>query len=112
MKFTNNFPLLTDKEFFAACVEEFCQATGRSDYNFFKFEDIVILNDTPKVLDVEISKMYDWDLPTTTEMIKFFLQYVPADQYNFDVYDEIRNGGCETCDYGSSYGYCIRFWHK
>ena len=28
----------------------------------------------------------------------------------FEKYDEISRGGCDTCDYGSSYGYALRFW--
>ncbi len=26
------------------------------------------------------------------------------------IYDDISVGGCETCDYGSSYGFAIRIW--
>lgn len=29
----------------------------------------------------------------------------------YEKYDEISNEGCETCDYGSSYGYALRFWN-
>ena len=29
----------------------------------------------------------------------------------FEKYDEISNSGCDTCDYGSSYGYALRFWN-
>ena len=25
-------------------------------------------------------------------------------------YDEVNQGGCETCDYGSCYGTEFRFW--
>ena len=30
---------------------------------------------------------------------------------HYDKYDDISNSGCDTCDYGSSYGYAIRFWN-
>ncbi len=29
---------------------------------------------------------------------------------NIDKYDDISENGCETCDYGSKYGYAIRVW--
>lgn len=29
----------------------------------------------------------------------------------FEKYDEISSSGCDTCDYGSSYGYALRFWN-
>jgi hypothetical protein len=29
----------------------------------------------------------------------------------FEKYAEISIEGCETCDYGSSYGYALRFWN-
>ena len=29
----------------------------------------------------------------------------------FEKYDEISESGCDICDYGSSYGYALRFWN-
>lgn len=57
-------------------------------------------------LYLRVTKMYDWDteeIPVLTfdkrqELSLFF------NTMNVETSDEIRNGGCETCDYGSQYG--------
>ena len=30
---------------------------------------------------------------------------------NYEKYEDISYSGCDTCDYGSSYGYALRFWN-
>lgn len=30
---------------------------------------------------------------------------------NYEKYDDISYFGCDTCDFGSSYGYALRFWN-
>ena len=33
--------------------------------------------------------------------------------YDFgEKYDDISSSGCETCDYGSRYGFALRFWNS
>lgn len=73
--------------------------------------DVNIIKHTSSELLFEATHMYDWyeefNKPNSTHL-KAFSEVFNTD--NIDVYDEIRRGGCETCDYGSSYGFALRVW--
>jgi len=53
--------------------------------------------------------MYDWDgyTPSFQQLVAFSKEFGTD---NIDKYEDISNGGCETCDYGSSYGFALRIW--
>jgi hypothetical protein len=59
---------------------------------------------TPDMVRVTISCMYEAPSPTLdvlTQLAEFF------GTKNINDDDAFANGGCETCDYGSSYGYTL-----
>lgn len=67
-----------------------------------------IIKDTDKELLFEVTQMYESPFKSSFKVLKEFSELFGTD--NIDVYEDISNQGCETCDYGSSYGYAIRVW--
>lgn len=56
---------------------------------------------------IEITKMYDppgLTFKQLMELSQFF------DTENIDDADRINEPGCETCDYGSCYGFRLKIW--
>lgn len=56
---------------------------------------------------VNVTKMYEspgCGFPELKKLAEFF------ETDNIDKYDDISEQGCETCDYGSSYGFALRIW--
>lgn len=85
------------KEFFAQCFKH--------EYDFRSQNVDVYFND--KMVEVKVTWMYDapdFTEEIRNEMVEFF------GTQNIVHYDDISNSGCETCDYGSSYGYVFRIW--
>ena len=65
---------------------------------------IEVEKNTPEIVEVTISCMYKAPSPTLdvlTQLAEFFGTKNINDDGHF------ANGGCETCDYGSSYGYTL-----
>lgn len=81
---------------------------GKNSWETF---DIRIIKNTGHELLFEATHMYDWssefNAPNFSHL-KQFSEIFNTD--NIDVYDEIRRGGCETCDHGSEYGFALRVW--
>jgi hypothetical protein len=71
--------------------------------------EIKILKQTDKELLFEATHMYNWDeyKPTTKNILSFVEQFKTD---KLDVYETIASEGCDTCDYGSSYGFALRVW--
>lgn len=79
-----------------------------SKYLWQKF-DIEIIKQTDKELLFEASHMYDWsDWKVSFQQLREFAKEFGTD--DIDMYEEIRESGCETCDYGSRYGFALRIW--
>lgn len=55
-------------------------------------------------IELDFSKMYDAP-PLSFKMLKALSEHFGTDKIDVDDYS---NGGCETCDYGSSYGHRIQ----
>ena len=76
----------------------FANFGGDSKYYKFEVDDVRI---SPDEYYVEFGQMYDapdWNFDKLIEVAIFF------GTTNINVSD-IHHGGCETCDYGSFYGY-------
>ena len=58
-------------------------------------------------IDVMITSMYEHP-PKSKVYLEALSTFFDTD--GIDVYDDISNEGCETCDYGSSYGFMVRVW--
>lgn len=81
------------------------------DYDEFYHspDEVEVSINEPGHILFEATKMYDWDrLKITDEVLEAFRQFFGAD--NVEHYDDISIGGCESCDYGSTYGFAIRLW--
>lgn len=65
---------------------------------------IAVDTNSPDIVRVTISCMYEAPSPNLnvlTQLAEFF------GTKNINDDDHFSNGGCETCDYGSSYGYTL-----
>lgn len=79
---------------------------GEWDYTR-KAEKVTINQNTEKLVEVEATAMYD--APRLGfQQLKQISEFFGTE--NVDKYDDISWGGCETCDYGSSYGFVVRIW--
>lgn len=58
-------------------------------------------------VDIEVTNMYEAPKLSFKEFKKLS-EFFETD--NIDKYDDISNKGCDTCDYGSSYGFVLRIW--
>ena len=66
---------------------------------------VEVNRDTKDVVFITVSKMYEapgLSFLKIQALAKFF------DTLNVETESEFRNGGCDTCDYGSSYGFKIK----
>lgn len=59
-------------------------------------------------IDLTVAKMYDWDSVPKLEFAQIDALAEFFDTMKVEIAEEIRNGGCETCDYGSQYGFMVR----
>lgn len=64
-------------------------------------------NDSSQVL-VEIVNMYEQPCECGEELLGLIRDLVGAD--HSECYESIEIGGCETCDFGSRYGFAVRCW--
>lgn len=79
-------------------------------HDVYHFDSIKFIKQTDTQLLFEVTGMYEYDnrvLPKDEVLQKLAEEFGYS---NYDVYDDISNSGCETCDHGSSYGKAIRFW--
>lgn len=84
--------------------------TTKDGYEIDDLDDLTIYVKVSKQdhLLVEVTCMYSSPDVSYDQIAEI------AKQLNFskfEKYNEISNSGCETCDYGSSYGYALRFWN-
>lgn len=77
-------------------------------YDFYQeyVEPRVIRNDKDHVL-VEVDCMYT-SPNQNEEVMEEFRKYLGLK--HIEVHYDISEGGCESCDYGSRYGYAVRAW--
>lgn len=78
----------------------------------YGFDEVEIVKmDKTQVL-FELTHQYDWNEDGDEEMKKNLQEITSSLGFvNYDVYDDISIGGCDTCDYGSKYGFAIRMWN-
>ena len=70
---------------------------------------INLVKSTKTELLFEATHMYNWDTYTPSfPQLLAFSQEFGTDK--IDKYDDISISGCETCDYGSKYGFALRVW--
>lgn len=67
----------------------------------------VQINNSDQIL-FEYEAMYQKPCDATEELLEALRVAFDAD--HVEKYDDITSGGCESCDYGSSYGFAIRLW--
>lgn len=65
---------------------------------------IAVDKNTTEEVKVTISCMYEAPSPTLDVLMQL-AEFFGTKNINDD--DRFANGGCETCDYGSSYGYTL-----
>jgi len=65
---------------------------------------ITVDKNTNEEVKVTISCMYEAPSPTLDVLMQL-AEFFGTNNINDD--DRFANGGCETCDYGSSYGYTL-----
>lgn len=63
-----------------------------------------IVKNTENEIAVEISCMYEAPSPTL-QIMRDLADFFGTENINDD--DHFANSGCDTCDYGSSYGYTL-----
>lgn len=76
-------------------------ASDHSKFDDFKIE---LLKNKPKYVEVKLSRMYEapgLSLSHLLAVSKFFETQNITDPEHFSL------GGCESCDYGSSYGFTL-----
>jgi hypothetical protein len=64
-----------------------------------------------KGFDIKISGMYEcptFKVESLVGLVELFKELTGCE--NMDISDEFSRGGCETCDWGSSYGKVYRVW--
>lgn len=70
--------------------------------------EYTILRNDNQIL-VECTHMYDWEsIRPTEEQCAALCSALDAE--NTDIHYDISEAGCETCDYGSRYGFALRIW--
>lgn len=73
---------------------------------------IVVVKQSNNELLFEATIMYEpphfVDNIPAYKQLKLFSEAFKTD--NIDIYDEISIPGCDTFDYGSSYGFALRVW--
>lgn len=70
--------------------------------------NIKFIKNTEEGVLFEVTQMYDKPFEVNFKSLKAFSVLFDTD--NLDIYYDISESGCDTCDYGSSYGYAIRVW--
>jgi hypothetical protein len=66
---------------------------------------VSVEKNTQKEVKVTISCMYEAPPSPTLDVLMQLAEFFGTKNINDD--DKFANGGCETCDYGSSYGYTL-----
>lgn len=66
---------------------------------------IAVLKNTPQLVEIEIRCMYEAQSPNYG-VLKQIAEFFETENVNDD--DAFSDSGCESCDYGSSYGYTLR----
>lgn len=97
------------KEYTIPQLEEIVNRVMGSQGTSWTTFSVRIVKQTDTELLFEATHMYDWDgyTPSVKQLIAFTKEFGTE---NIDKYDDISSQGCETCDYGSSYGFALRIW--
>jgi hypothetical protein len=87
-------------------VQEIYDASHKEDYcmGWESAGCIEIKSDYPNKVEIVISCMYESPSPTLS-VLKQLFEFFETDNINDD--DHFSYSGCETCDYGSEYGYTL-----
>lgn len=95
----------TDEEILQGCQAVFDAEHERNHVMGWEREGcLTVLENSPEIVRVEIKCMYEVPQPNLqvmTDLAEFF------GTKNINDDDRFADGGCETCDYGSSYGYTL-----
>jgi hypothetical protein len=78
----------------------------KADYSFEAIDIDVICNDGKSVI-VEVWRMYE--SPSANEVMQKQVEEM-FDTPNVEIISDIDESGCNTCDYGSRYGFILRVW--
>jgi len=94
----------TNKEIIEACVGIWDEQEQLHNYRGAAELDIDVLVNTPTLVKVEFSAMYDSPILNLIVLMNL-AEFFGTKNINDD--DKFSNYGCETCDYGSSYGFTL-----
>lgn len=70
-------------------------------------DDVEILFNEPDRVLIEISAMYE-SPPQCDSLLAKLGEFFGTK--NVDIHYDIGDGGCESCDYGSRYGFAVQLW--
>lgn len=69
---------------------------------------VSVEQNTGKMVLVEVVSMYESPCTCSEELLTQIKDILDATY--IEKYDDISEGGCETCDYWSRYGFAVRAW--
>lgn len=93
------------EEAITAKVQEIYDAEHAKNYCMgWETKGCINVTAAPEKVSIAVSCMYAAPSPTLA-VLRQLADFFGTDNINDD--DHFSNGGCETCDYGSSYGYTL-----
>lgn len=79
-----------------------------NDYGYFYDIDTIRYSPTPNGVEIKAYSMYRNPINCNYELLKSLAELFRTTAINVDDYNM---GGCETCDWGSSYGHTFNIEH-
>lgn len=92
----------TDLEIEEKCMQLWPMADGNG---WGSRHEAVEIERDGAVIKITVASMYDWDGVPELSFEKRLALSEFFDTMMVETEDEIREGGCETCDYGGRYGF-------
>lgn len=95
----------TDEEIIDKCVEIW-DAQHEKHYmmGWEHADSVKVLKNLENIVEIKLECMYEAPC-LNLEVLRQLADFFETDNINDD--DKFSYGGCETCDYGSSYGYTL-----
>ena len=86
--------------------ERYADEAPRTDYFYYNSDnfEVDVLNVDPDYVRVKVYAMYDAP-PLNLASLKLLAEFFETTNINDD--EHFQDGGCDTCDYGSAYGFTL-----
>jgi hypothetical protein len=85
-------------------IKKFVEEAWKEDYERYTKPEIDVEVKEPEWVRITLKRMYDAPGLTFTHLMKLS-EFFGTTHINDP--DRFSNGGCDTCDYGSSYGFTL-----